>query len=55
VLEQGELLAEFVYFVLRNVVIVCLSFHNCMLFILITGVVPEPTFIVSISFFSVVP
>ena len=31
-LEQGELLAEFVYFVLRDVV-VYLSFHNCMLFI----------------------
>jgi hypothetical protein len=33
-LEQGELLAEFIYFVLGDVAIVCLSFHNCMLFII---------------------
>lgn len=37
-LEQGELLAELIYFVLRDVVIVCLSFHNWLVLSLLEQV-----------------
>lgn len=30
-LEEGKLTADFIYFVLGNVVVICLSFHNCIL------------------------